>query len=61
MTEVSKNQQVINRPTQCFIDGYENNNGNLALEFEQCVELFYLKSVDKGMVSFCHLMSLYFI
>jgi len=28
---------------QCFIDGQENNNGNLALEFEQCVELFYLK------------------
>ena len=28
---------------QCFIDEQENNNGNLALGFEQCVELFYLK------------------
>ena len=34
----------------CFIDGHENNNDNLG--FEQCVGLIYLKSVDKGMVSF---------
>jgi len=31
---------------QCFIDGQENNNGNLALGFEQCVKLFYLKNVS---------------
>jgi len=35
-----KNQRVIHRSTQCFIDGQENNNGNLALGFEQFVELF---------------------
>ena len=27
----------------CFIDAQENNNGNLALDFEHCVELFYFK------------------
>ena len=40
------NQQAIHRSTQCFIDGQENNNVNLALEFEQCVELFYFKKVS---------------
>ena len=45
------NQLVFLRPMQCFIDGQENNN--LALGFNECVELFYWKkSVDKGMVSF---------
>ena len=34
-----KNQRVIHRSTQRFIGGQENNNDNLALEFEQCVEL----------------------
>ena len=49
-----KNQRVIHRSMQCFIDGQENNNGNLALGFEQCVKLFLLKKRQyKGMVSFC--------
>ena len=38
-----KNQRVINRSMQCFIDGQDINYGNLALGFEQCMELFYLK------------------
>ena len=46
-----KNQRIIHRSMQCFIDGQEN--GNLALETEQCLELVYLKSEDKCMVSFC--------
>ena len=45
-----KNQRVIHGSTQCFI---ENNNGNLALGFEQCVELFLFKSVDKSMDYLC--------
>jgi len=47
------NQRVIHRSTQCFIDGQENKNGNLTIGFEQYLELFYSKSVDKGMVFFC--------
>jgi len=45
-----KNQRVIHGSTQCFI---ENNNGNLALGFEQCVELFLFKSVDNSMDYLC--------
>ena len=39
------NQQVIHGSTQCFIDGQKNNDDNLALEFEQWVELVYLKKL----------------
>jgi len=35
---------------QSFIDGQENNNGNLALGFQQCVELFYLKNLRQRYV-----------
>jgi len=41
---------VIHGSTQCFI---ENNNGNLALGFEQSVELFLFKIVDKSMDYLC--------
>ena len=50
-----KNQRVIHRSTQCSIDGQENNNGNLALGFEQWVELFSFKKVPIK-VWFCFVM-----
>ena len=50
-------QRVIHRSTQCVIDGQENNNGKLALRFERCAKLFYLKKCRQryGFLWFCGL------